>query len=65
MKILVLTLAAALLAPTAYAQKVAAANVPGAAAATFKQQFPTVKTVQWEKEPIRKPASRWARLKYR
>lgn len=51
MKTLMLTLAAAaLLAPAAHAQKVAAANVPAAAVATFKQQFPTVKSVKWEKE---------------
>lgn len=51
MKILILTLAAAaLLAPAAPAQKVAAAQVPAAALATFKQQFPTVKAVKWEKE---------------
>ena len=51
MKTLVLTLvAAALLAPAAPAQKVAAANVPAAVLATFKQQFPAVKSVKWEKE---------------
>ncbi|MDQ2792659.1 MAG: PepSY-like domain-containing protein [Bacteroidota bacterium] len=51
MKTLVLTLAAAaLLAPAAHAQKVAAANVPAAAVATFKKNFPTVKAVKWEKE---------------
>ena len=53
MKILVFTLAAvALLAPTAHAQKVAAANVPAAALATFKKSFPTVKNVRWEKEGV-------------
>lgn len=51
MKTLLIALgAAALLAPNAHAQKVAAANVPAAAAATFKRTFPTVKTVKWEKE---------------
>ena len=51
MKTLLLTLAAAvLLATAAHAQKVTAANVPAAAVATFKQHFPTVKTVKWEKE---------------
>ena len=51
MKILLLTLAAAaLLAPAAHAQHVAAAQVPAAAVATFKQHFPAVKTVKWEKE---------------
>ena len=51
MKTFVLTLAAAaLLAPAVHAQKVATANVPAAAVATFKQQFPTVKSVKWEKE---------------
>ena len=40
----------ALLSPAALAQKVAPAKVPAAAAATFKQYFPTVKSVQWEKE---------------
>ena len=51
MKTLLLTLAAAaLLAPAAHAQHVAAANVPANAMATFKQHFPTVKTVKWEKE---------------
>ena len=53
MKILVFTLAAvALLTPTAHAQKVAAANVPAAALATFKKSFPTVKNVRWEKEGV-------------
>lgn len=47
MKTLVLTLvAAALLAPAAPAQKVASANVPAAVVATFKQQFPAVKSVK-------------------
>ena len=42
MKSLVLTLAAAaLLAPAAHAQKVAAAQVPAAVAAQFKKAFPT------------------------
>ena len=51
MKTLLLTLAAAaLLAPAAHAQKVAAAQVPAAATATFHKNFPTVKTVTWEKE---------------
>ena len=53
MKTLLLTLAtAALLAPAAHAQHVAAANVPAAATAAFKQHFPTVKTVKWEKEGV-------------
>ena len=51
MKTLVLTLAAAaLLAPAARAQKLAAAHVPAAVVATFKQNFPAVKSVKWEKE---------------
>ena len=51
MKTLILTLAAAaLLTPAAHAQKVSAAQVPAAASATFKKQFPTVKSVKWEKE---------------
>ena len=51
MKNLVRTLAAAmLLLPAAHAQKVAAAKVPAAVSATFKQQFPAVKLVHWEKE---------------
>lgn len=51
MKTLLLTLAAAaLLAPAAHAQKLAAAKVPAAATAAFRQHFPAVKTVQWEKE---------------
>lgn len=51
MKTLILSLAAAaLMAPAAQAQKIAAANVPAAVAATFIKSFPTVKTVKWEKE---------------
>lgn len=51
MKIFIVSLAAAaLLAPAAHAQKVTAANVPPVVAATFKQSFPMVKTVKWEKE---------------
>ena len=51
MKVFIISLvAAALLAPAAHAQKVAAANVPATVATTFKQSFPTVKTVKWEKE---------------
>jgi hypothetical protein len=42
--------AALLLTGAAYAQKVKAAQVPAEAVATFKKTFPTVKTVQWEKE---------------
>ena len=43
-------MAALLLTGAAYAQKVKAAQVPAEAVATFKKTFPTVKTVQWEKE---------------
>ncbi|GAA3965894.1 PepSY-like domain-containing protein [Hymenobacter antarcticus] len=51
MKTTFLTLVAALLlAGAAHAQKVKVAQVPAAAVATFNQTFPTVKTVQWEKE---------------
>lgn len=51
MKTVFLLLAAApLLANSAQAQKVAAAQVPAAATATFKKAFPTVKAVKWEKE---------------
>jgi hypothetical protein len=51
MKNIVFTLAAAvLLAPAAHAQKLAAAKVPAAATAAFKQHFPAAKVVQWEKE---------------
>ncbi|MCI1187153.1 PepSY-like domain-containing protein [Hymenobacter sp. DH14] len=51
MKTLLTTLAvAALLAPAAHAQKLAAAKVPAAAAAAFRQHFPGVKSVKWEKE---------------
>lgn len=50
MKTLLMLIAAALLAGTAHAQKVAAAQVPAAAKATFKAKFPAVKTVAWEKE---------------
>ena len=47
---LLLAAVAVLIAGTAQAQKVAAAQVPAAAAATFKKTFPAVKTVKWEKE---------------
>lgn len=51
MKISFLALAAAvLLAGPAQAQKVAATQVPAAATATFKKNFPMVEAVQWEKE---------------
>lgn len=51
MKASLLTLAVALLlAGSAQGQKLAAAQVPTAAAATFIKTFPTVKTVKWEKE---------------
>ena len=51
MKTAFLTLVAALLLTgAAHAQKVKAAQVPAEAVATFKKTFPTVKTVQWEKE---------------
>ena len=50
MKTSVLTLAAALLAPATHAQEIAAAKVPAAAAAAFKQHFPAAKAVTWEKE---------------
>ncbi|GAB2873806.1 PepSY-like domain-containing protein [Hymenobacter ruber] len=49
-KQLLLAAAAMLTAGAAQAQKVAAAQVPAAATATFKKTFPTVKTVKWEKE---------------
>ena len=42
--------AALLLSSAAHAQKVKAAQMPPDARATFKKTFPTVKTVQWEKE---------------
>ena len=51
MKTSFLTLVAAvLLAGSAQAQKLAAAQVPAVAVATFQKNFPTVKTVKWEKE---------------
>ena len=51
MKTAYLTLGAALLmASTTHAQKIKPAQVPAVAVATFKKTFPTVKTVQWEKE---------------
>ena len=51
MKTIVMTLAfAALLAPAAQAQQVAAAQVPAATKAAFQKAFPTVKQVKWEKE---------------
>lgn len=51
MKNFLLALAATALLPcAAQAQKMAAAKVPAAAVATFKKNFPTVKTVRWEKE---------------
>jgi hypothetical protein len=51
MKALLLFLSAALLLSSAvHAQKVAAAQVPAAAKATFQAKFPTVKSVAWEKE---------------
>src|SRR6476469_5275876 len=50
MKTLLMVALATLLTGVAHAQKVAAAQVPAAAKATFKAKFPTVKTVAWEKE---------------
>ena len=47
---LLLAAAVVVLAGSAQAQKVATAQVPAAAAATFKKTFPTVKAVKWEKE---------------
>ncbi|MGY3087663.1 hypothetical protein ACVWYF_000689 [Hymenobacter sp. UYAg731] len=49
-KQLLLVATAVLTAGAAHAQKLAAAQVPAAATATFKKTFPTVKTVKWEKE---------------
>ena len=49
-KQLLLAATAMLITGAAQAQKLAAAQVPAAAAATFKKTFPTVKTVKWEKE---------------
>ena len=49
-KQLLLSATAMLIAGAAQAQKLAAAQVPAAATATFKKTFPTVKTVKWEKE---------------
>lgn len=49
-KQLLLAATAVLIAGAAQAQKMAAAQVPAAATATFKKAFPTVKTVKWEKE---------------
>ena len=49
-KQLLLLVTAVLAAGAAQAQKLAAAQVPAAATATFKKTFPTVKTVKWEKE---------------
>lgn len=50
MKTMLMFAVAALLAGTAHAQKMTAAQVPAAAQATFKAKFPAVKTVTWEKE---------------
>ncbi|MDB5234838.1 MAG: hypothetical protein JWR44_1831 [Hymenobacter sp.] len=51
MKTTVLTLlAAALFALPAHAQKIAAAKVPAAATAAFKNAFPGVNDAKWEKE---------------
>jgi hypothetical protein len=50
MKSSLLLLGAALLASAANAQKVAPAQVPAAARATFQVKFPAVKSVKWEKE---------------
>ncbi|MBD2769427.1 PepSY-like domain-containing protein [Hymenobacter sp. BT664] len=50
MKTVLMFAVAALLAGSAHAQKVAAAQVPAAAKATFQAKFPAVKTVAWEKE---------------
>ena len=49
-KQLLLAATAMLIAGAAQAQKLAAAQVPAAATATFQKTFPTVKTVKWEKE---------------
>ena len=49
-KQLLLSATAMLIAGAAQAQKLAAAQVPAAATATFQKTFPTVKTVKWEKE---------------
>ena len=49
-KQLLLAVTAMLIAGAAQAQKLAAAQVPAAATATFQKTFPTVKTVKWEKE---------------
>lgn len=46
----VFLVAAVLLAGSAQAQHVAAAQVPAATTAAFKKAFPTVKAVKWEKE---------------
>ena len=50
MKKLLLLVALAAVGYHAQAQKLSAAQVPAAAKATFKAQFPTVKTNTWEKE---------------
>ncbi|MBF9144540.1 PepSY-like domain-containing protein [Hymenobacter properus] len=50
MKTVLMFAVATLLAGSAHAQKVAAAQVPAAAKATFQAKFPAVKTVAWEKE---------------
>ena len=49
-KQLLLAATTMLIAGAAQAQKLAAAQVPAAATATFQKTFPTVKTVKWEKE---------------
>ena len=49
-KQLLLAATAILIVGAAQAQKLAAAQVPAAATATFQKTFPTVKTVKWEKE---------------
>ena len=49
-KQLLLAATAMLIVGAAQAQKLAAAQVPAAATATFQKTFPTVKTVKWEKE---------------
>lgn len=50
MRKILLPAALLLLAGAAHAQKVAEAQVPAAAKATFKAKFPTVKNPAWEKE---------------
>jgi hypothetical protein len=49
-KQLLLAVAVVLTTGAAQAQKLAAAQVPAAATATFKKMFPTAKGAKWEKE---------------